>query len=116
MDEWKLRSARELLDLKICDMACGSGAFLVQACRYLSELLVEAWEQAEKELPGKVRITPYGELSEGAPIDQPIPLDTEERFIYARRLVAQRCLFGVDVNRAGGTERTLATLLQIFRI
>ena len=30
-EEWKLRSAKELLDLKICDMACGSGAFLVQA-------------------------------------------------------------------------------------
>ena len=26
-----LRSAKELLALKICDMACGSGAFLVQA-------------------------------------------------------------------------------------
>jgi len=30
-DAWKLRSAAELLDLKICDMAMGSGAFLVQA-------------------------------------------------------------------------------------
>ena len=34
--EWKLKPARELLELKICDMACGSGAFLVQACRYLT--------------------------------------------------------------------------------
>jgi hypothetical protein len=41
-DEWILRSAREPLDLKVCDMACGSGAFLVQACRFLSERLVEA--------------------------------------------------------------------------
>jgi hypothetical protein len=97
-DEWQLRSARELLDLKICDMACGSGAFLVQACRYLSELLVEAWEQAEKELPGKVRITPHGEPSEGEPSDQPIPLDTEERLTYARRIIAARCLYGVDMN------------------
>jgi hypothetical protein len=39
-DEWKLRPAKELLDLKICDMACGSGVFLVQACRYLAERLV----------------------------------------------------------------------------
>ena len=51
-EEWKLRSAKELLDLKICDMACGSGAFLVQADRYLSERLVEAWEDAEKRHPG----------------------------------------------------------------
>src|SRR5947209_14636340 len=47
--EWTLRSARELLDLKVCDMACGSGAFLVQACRYLSERLVEAWEDIERK-------------------------------------------------------------------
>ena len=45
-EEWKLRPPAELLDLKICDMACGSGAFLVQACRYLAERLVEAWEDA----------------------------------------------------------------------
>ena len=101
--EWQLRSAKELLDLKICDMACGSGAFLVQACRYLSELLVEAWEQAaEKTGGGKpvkdLRITPYGEPSTGAPDEQLIPLDTEERLVYARRLVAQRCLYGVDKN------------------
>ena len=41
-DQWKLRSAKELLALKICDMACGSGAFLVQACRYLAARLLEA--------------------------------------------------------------------------
>ena len=45
-DEWKLRSAKELLDLKICDMACGSGAFLVQACRYMAARLLEAWDDA----------------------------------------------------------------------
>lgn len=43
-EAWELRSAREILDLKVCDPAMGSGAFLVQACRYLSERLVEAWE------------------------------------------------------------------------
>ena len=35
-DAWTLRSAAELLDLKICDMAMGSGAFLGQlVTRYL---------------------------------------------------------------------------------
>ncbi|MDP9476424.1 MAG: SAM-dependent methyltransferase, partial [Actinomycetota bacterium] len=41
-ESWRLRPASALLDLKICDPAMGSGAFLVQACRYLSERLVEA--------------------------------------------------------------------------
>ena len=112
--EWKLRSARELLDLKVCDMACGSGAFLVQACRYLSQRLVEAWEQHEaqaqpgiqghifreqdKQNPIIVRITPYGDVSQGGLLDQLVPLDMNERMIYARRIVAQRCLYGVDKN------------------
>ena len=48
--EWILRSAAEILKLLVCDMAMGSGAFLVQTVRYLSERLVEAWEQAEKDL------------------------------------------------------------------
>src|SRR5271157_5088887 len=97
-EEWKLRTAKELLDLKICDMACGSGAFLVQACRYMSERLVEAWEDAEKGHPGVPGITPEGTTSTGAANEQLIPKDTDERLAYARRMVAQRCLYGVDKN------------------
>ena len=96
--QWRLRSAKELLDLKICDMACGSGAFLVQVCIYLSLRLLEAWEEAEKRVQGSPRITPYGEVSTGLPDEQLIPLDRQERLIYARRLVAERCVYGVDKN------------------
>jgi hypothetical protein len=97
-EEWTLRPARELLDLKVCDMACGSGAFLVQACRYLSERLVEAWEDAEKQHPGVPGITPEGTAATGSPREQLIPRETIERLAYARRLIAQRCLYGVDKN------------------
>ncbi|MGH3378567.1 MAG: hypothetical protein ACRDP6_27960 [Actinoallomurus sp.] len=31
--DWRVKPARELLDLKIVDPAMGSGAFLVSACR-----------------------------------------------------------------------------------
>jgi hypothetical protein len=55
----------------------GSGAFLVEACRQLAERLVTAWEV-------------HGAMPE-------IPPD-EEPLLYARRLVAQRCLYGVDKN------------------
>ena len=47
-EEWKLKTPAELLDLKICDPAMGSGAFLVQACRWLAERLVEAWASEEE--------------------------------------------------------------------
>ena len=104
-EEWQLRPAKELFDLKICDMACGSGAFLVQACRYLSERLVEAWEMAEKNHPspnlGKLpfpTITPEGTPATGKPGEALIPKEAAERLAYARRIIAQRCLYGVDIN------------------
>jgi len=96
--EWKLKSAKELLDLKICDMACGSGAFLVQAARYLSERLLEAWDAARQANPNTPGITPEGEPSTGKPNESLIPDDPDERKTYAMRTIVQRCLYGVDKN------------------
>jgi hypothetical protein len=96
--EWKLKTAKEILALKVCDLAMGSGAFLVQACRYLSERLVEAWAQLEKAAPGMVVVTPEGELSSGDPTERIVPRDAAERIAVARRYVADRCLYGVDIN------------------
>jgi hypothetical protein len=68
----------QILDLKVCDPAMGSGAFLVEACRQLAERLVEAWARHPGTRP-------------------PIPADEDEDLL-ARRLIAQRCLYGVDKN------------------
>ncbi|WP_312528694.1 Eco57I restriction-modification methylase domain-containing protein [Paracoccus sp. (in: a-proteobacteria)] len=95
-EEWELKSAEELLDLKICDPAMGSGAFLVQACRWLSDRLVEAWAAAEANgmrIDSEGRI--FDDAIEGA---DPLSQDVEERAIVARRLVAERCIYGVDKN------------------
>jgi hypothetical protein len=97
-EQWQLRSPKEILDLKVCDMAMGSGAFLVQACRYLSERLVEAWENLEKDHPGEVLTTPEGGFSQGEPSERLIPKEAAERLAIARRLVADRSLYGVDIN------------------
>jgi len=97
-NEWKLKSAKELLDLKICDMACGSGAFLVQAARYMSERLLEAWDEVKKANPSKPGITPEGTESTGKANEALIPDDPAERKTYAMRIIAQRCLYGVDKN------------------
>jgi hypothetical protein len=96
--EWQLKTPKELLDLKVCDMACGSGAFLVQACRYLSERLVEAWEKCERANPGQVLVTPEGGFSAGGTSERLVPKDAAERMVIARRYVADRCLYGVDIN------------------
>ncbi len=96
--DWKLKSAADLLDLKICDMACGSGAFLVQAARYMSVRLLEAWDEAQRQHPDVPAITPEGEPSTGKPNESLVPDDPDERKVYAMRIIAQRCLYGVDIN------------------
>jgi len=40
------RTAEQILELKICDPAMGSGAFLVAVCRLLAEEVVAAWDRA----------------------------------------------------------------------
>ena len=94
-EQWVLKSPAELLDLKICDPAMGSGAFLVQACRWLADRLVEAWSLAEA---GGKTVSVDGEASDTANAKEPLPRDTEARTVIARRLIAERCLYGVDLN------------------
>lgn len=67
----------QILALKVCDPAMGSGAFLVEACRQLGEALLRTWH-AHNQLPF-------------------VPPDEDEN-LYAQRQVAQRCLYGVDKN------------------
>lgn len=67
----------QILDLKVADIAVGSAAFLVEACRQLGDALVKAWR-----------------VHGGRP---PVPPDETEELL-AMRLVAQRCLYGVDRN------------------
>jgi DnaJ-domain-containing protein 1 len=73
-------SADQLLQLKICDPAMGSGAFLVAACRELASEVVAAWTRA-------------GALAG-------ITEQHGDAHLHARRLVAQQCLYGVDKNAA----------------
>lgn len=67
----------QILELNVCDPAMGSGAFLVEACRQLGDELVKAWH-VHNQVPK-------------------LPPD-EDEILHARRLIAQRCLYGVDRN------------------
>jgi len=94
-EEWQLKPPAELLDLKICDPAMGSGAFLVQVCRWLGERLVEAWAVAEQH--GQA-VTTEGEVIDEVGDRESLSKDSEDRTLTARRLIAERCIYGVDVN------------------
>lgn len=73
--QWKLKSSTEILDLKVADIAVGSGAFLVAAARYLAARLVEA------------------RALEGLDIAKEPELER-----WAIREVVARCLYGADIN------------------
>lgn len=94
-EEWQLKTSAELLDLKICDPAMGSGAFLVQVCRWLSEKVVEAW--GKEAAKGKF-ITIDGLALATGESAEPMPDSLDERLLIARRLIAEKCLYGVDLN------------------
>ncbi|NVN50335.1 DNA methyltransferase [Mycolicibacterium hippocampi] len=79
VDEWKLKSSTAILDLKVADVAAGSGAFLVAAARFLAKRVTEAW-------------TEEGMLSDAELAN---PVLAEERAI---REVVARCLYGADIN------------------
>ncbi|MCZ1001060.1 hypothetical protein O1M63_28295 [Streptomyces mirabilis] len=68
-------SSDDILDLKVADIACGSGAFLVAAARYLAARLVEAWRR------------------EGVATGT-----AHELYVHAIRTVVARCLYGADIN------------------
>ncbi|AJE81745.1 restriction/modification enzyme [Streptomyces albus] len=67
----------EILNLRICDPAMGSGAFLVPAVHQLTEAYGEALARTGEALDPK--------------------LDDAERAAY-RRLIVERCIYGVDLN------------------
>ncbi|MEH0515268.1 SAM-dependent DNA methyltransferase [Streptomyces sp. B21-079] len=75
-DAWRPIDSDQILDLRIADIACGSGAFLVAAARYLADRLVEAW-QRQGEARGR---TPH------------------DLHVHAIRTVVATCLYGADIN------------------
>lgn len=73
--EWRLKSSDDLLSLKVADIACGSGAFLVSAASYLADRVVEAWTAED-------------------------PANAHRSDLHRRaiREVVANCLYGADIN------------------
>lgn len=76
LDEQFLRFVnRQILDLKVLDPAMGSGHFLVNVTHNIANFIVDFLNETDWENPG---------------------IDTD--VAYWKRLVAERCIFGVDLN------------------
>ncbi|MEA1868268.1 MAG: DNA methyltransferase, partial [Thermodesulfobacteriota bacterium] len=67
----------EILELKVLDPAMGSGHFLVAATEYLARAYGEALIRESKDDDGVI---------------------SDDEFIRYKRIVAERCIYGVDIN------------------
>jgi len=72
---WEPKSSDDILSLKVADIACGSGAFLVAAARYLAERVVEAWI-----------------------VEDPANRQRRDLHLRAIREVVANCIYGADIN------------------
>ena len=88
---WRLRPSSEILALRVADIAMGSGAFLVAACRYLADRLLDAWDAEGRTDAQRAVLRRQGRSLASDSEVEAVLLD-------ARRLVAEHCLYGVDIN------------------
>ncbi len=112
---WTPRTPEEILALKVCDPACGSGTFPVAALRFLTEALYaslhhhgrisETGDRAiVRLLDRQTGRAAVGEAPEELLGDELLPCrpsdDTFEGRLKAilRRHVVERCIYGVDLD------------------
>ncbi len=117
-------TAEQILSLKVCDPAMGSGAFLVEACRVLGAEVEAAWRrEAKKASKISVSLHPAAQLQapgvgapgawspsanaaggasgaggEGDANGAAGVQSVADLTLEARRRVAETCLYGVDKN------------------
>jgi hypothetical protein len=102
------RLPEEILALKVCEPAMGSGSFLVGALRYLVDALVASFEhhgRIQRRSERETIVTlPFGVGAAGEENEEIFDLPPEdERFLERlrprlARHVVERCLYGVDLN------------------
>lgn len=104
--EWQPKRPEDILALKVCDPAMGSGSFLAGALRYLTDALVASLyhhKLIERADDGGVPRMADGQISEVLS-DELLKLrPTEEGFEDAlraqlKRHIVERCLYGVDLD------------------
>ncbi len=91
------RTPEEILAVKVCDPAVGSGSFLISALRYITEALYESLYRHDRiYTSGSNRCYKLGIVPDEC---LPDAEDFEDRLrARLRRHVVERCLYGVDLN------------------
>jgi hypothetical protein len=107
IDQWIPRRPEHILNLKVCDPACGSGSFLLAALRFLTEALYVSLHYhnrfqhfADRTIIDIIR----DEANEQTLTDERLPCRPEDADFehrtkaVLRRYVVERCIYGVDLD------------------
>ncbi|WP_193743487.1 restriction endonuclease [Tateyamaria sp. ANG-S1] len=123
----RLDPATELLDLKICDPAMGSGHFLVTLVDFMADQVITAMAEAELDAPEEWGdyISPLGEridtirntiLANADERDWTIDEEQLDDRHIIRRMVLKRCIYGVDKNPMAVELAKVALWLHTFTV
>jgi hypothetical protein len=103
--DWIPKNPEDILKLKVCDPAMGSGSFLVASLRFLSDALFQSLYQHDRlNITNNLTLTQslYGgkeQLSDERLPTRPDDPEFESRLrARLKRHVVERCLYGVDLD------------------
>ncbi len=107
VNEWTPKTPEEILALKVCDPAMGSGSFLVSALRFLTDALIESLHYHER-FQRRQTTAPSASWPTACPSITPLRRPSrcrqdhpefEDRLrARLKRHVVERCLYGVDID------------------
>ncbi|NLF62119.1 MAG: hypothetical protein GX574_13315, partial [Lentisphaerae bacterium] len=105
--EWQPKKPRDIISIKVCDPACGSGSFLLAALRFLTDALYESIQvhcDLENWNGQSLDAIIWGDDASENLSAQQLPCrpdedDFEPRLkAILRRYVVERCIYGVDLD------------------
>jgi Eco57I restriction-modification methylase len=108
------KSVAEIEALRVLDPACGSGHFLVEAMRFLGAELHRAYvrEHGGKAPPAFRSTTGKGWDADCEASDAEARAAASEARAWCKRRIAERCLFGVDLNPTAVTLAHVALWIE----
>jgi len=106
-EQWKPKKPEEILALRVCDPACGSGSFCLAALRFLTDALYRSLiiHKRIRDHAGRAVLDLiFGRDGQELLVNEPLPCRPEDdefeprtRAIL-RRYVVERCIYGVDLD------------------
>lgn len=106
-EQWNPKRPEEILALKVCDPACGSGSFCLAALRFLTDALYRSLmvHKRIRDHAGRAVLDLiFGRGGQELLVNEPLPCRPEDdefeprtRAIL-RRYVVERCIYGVDLD------------------